>query len=88
MTASSSLLKTRCLLRVLVLGLVILASAVPSCPQSGNEGSLEGTVTDPSGAAIPGAVVTVTHAQKRGHVYRQHERERPVSLCSAASRQL
>ena len=63
MIASSSLFKSRSLLRVLALGLVIVASTVPSCPQSGNESSLEGTVTDATGAAMAGVVVTVTHAQ-------------------------
>jgi Carboxypeptidase regulatory-like domain len=31
--------------------------------QTGNQGSVEGTVTDPSGALVPGTVLTLTNAQ-------------------------
>ncbi len=40
--------------RVLVLA---FALAVPAFAQSGNEGSIEGTVNDPSGAAVAGTSV-------------------------------
>ena len=43
------------------LGLALLLSAVPSGPAQTVYGSIVGTVTDPSGAAIPGANVTLTN---------------------------
>ncbi len=43
---------------ILALGLVALAAAA----QSGNAGAVRGTVTDPSGAVIPGATVHLTNA--------------------------
>ena len=44
---------------VLVLALVLLC-AVPLCAQT-NKGSISGTITDPSGAVVPGATVTITN---------------------------
>lgn len=38
--------------------LLILSISVAASAQTGNQGSIEGTVTDPSGAVIPGASVT------------------------------
>jgi hypothetical protein len=43
---------------ILALGLVALAAVA----QSGNAGAVRGTVTDPSGAVIPGATVHLTNA--------------------------
>jgi hypothetical protein len=39
---------------------IVLTSSLAA--QTGGSGTLEGTVTDPSGAVIPGATVTATHA--------------------------
>jgi hypothetical protein len=47
---------------VLVFALCIVWSARPAFAQAGGEGSLQGTVTDSSGAVIPNATVTVTNA--------------------------
>jgi hypothetical protein len=46
------------------LGRTILISllAIPLAAQIGGGGTLKGTVTDPTGAVIPNATVTATHA--------------------------
>ena len=50
------------LFRILPLaGFLVAALAVPAA-QSGNAGPVHGTVTDPSGAVIPGAVVHLTNS--------------------------
>ena len=49
--------------KVILLHLILLACAFPASAQSGNEGSIEGTVTDPSGAVVPGVAV---HARNVG----------------------
>jgi outer membrane receptor protein involved in Fe transport len=41
--------------------LILLLCGATGFAQSGNEGSVEGTVTDPSGAVIPGATVKARH---------------------------
>jgi hypothetical protein len=42
--------------------LVLLVAALNAVAQSGNAGAVRGTVTDPSGALIPGATVHLTNA--------------------------
>src|SRR5574337_721374 len=42
--------------------LLILVLAAASWAQSGDQGSIEGTVTDPSGALVPGVTLTVRNA--------------------------
>jgi carboxypeptidase family protein/TonB-dependent receptor-like protein len=49
-------------MRFLVLSLFVLCFAMGAFAQSSTTGSIEGTVTDPNGAAVPGADVTVTGA--------------------------
>jgi hypothetical protein len=44
-------------------GLLLLLASAPLLPQ-GSEGRISGTVSDPSGAAVPGAKVTVTDEQR------------------------
>lgn len=46
--------------RFLVVCFLLLASACSALAQAGGTGSIEGTVTDPSGAAVPGASVAAT----------------------------
>ena len=46
--------------RVFLLLLMTIVSAYPLSAQSGNFGSLQGTVGDPSGAVVPGAAVRAT----------------------------
>src|SRR4051812_34015432 len=50
-------MKTRCTLALVL----IFAFALAAFAQSGNQGTLEGTVADPSGALVPGAKLTVTN---------------------------
>jgi outer membrane receptor protein involved in Fe transport len=47
-------------MRFLVLSLFVLCFAMGAFAQTSTTGSIEGTVTDPNGAAVPGATVTVT----------------------------
>ena len=49
------------ILFLLPLFVVLLAASDPPAP-SGNAGDVRGTVTDPSGAVIPGATVTLVNA--------------------------
>ena len=44
---------------VVVLGLLICAGATSPAQQLGGAGTIEGTVTDPTGAVLPGATVTI-----------------------------
>ncbi len=46
---------------VFALALCLMWSALPAGAQSAGEGSLQGTVTDPSGAVIPNATVSATN---------------------------
>ena len=53
-------------LALLLVGVTFLAS--------GQEGTLVGTVTDPSGAAVPNVTVTITHVETgRTHTYTTNE---------------
>src|ERR1700735_2128047 len=49
-------------MRHVALCFALLAAAVSTLAQVGGTGSIEGTVTDPSGAAVAGAAVTATNA--------------------------
>jgi hypothetical protein len=48
--------------RILSLAALLLTAVVTLAAQAGNAGSIRGSVTDPSGAVIPGAAVHVTNA--------------------------
>jgi hypothetical protein len=52
----ANLVRTAC-----ALSLLALCSAMPAAAQSSGNGSIAGTVTDPTGAAVPGATVLVTN---------------------------
>ncbi len=54
-------LPRRAMLRILPL-LILAVGALTASAQSGNAGAIHGTVTDPSGAVIPGAAVHVANA--------------------------
>src|SRR5213594_5120736 len=45
-----------------VLGLVLSLTAGPAKAQSGNSGSIEGVVKDPSGGVVAGATVEISYA--------------------------
>ncbi len=47
-------------IRILCFASFLVASVAASASQSGNAGTVRGTVTDPSGAVIPGATVRIT----------------------------
>src|SRR5687767_6986468 len=46
--------------RWMLCALILLVSAIPTFGQTGS-GTIQGTVTDPTGAVVPGAAVTATH---------------------------
>ena len=50
------------LFRILPLAAFLFLAAVVHAAQGGNAGSVRGSVTDPSGAVIPGASVHLTNA--------------------------
>ena len=50
------------LFRILSLAAIFLAAVAVHAAQGGNAGSIRGTVTDPSGAVIPGATVHLSNA--------------------------
>ena len=50
------------LFRILPLAALFIAAVAVHAAQGGNAGSIRGTVTDPSGAVIPGATVHLTNA--------------------------
>ena len=49
-------------------------------------GSIGGTVTDPSGAVLPGVTVTITSLDSTDHRHRRHQRIRIVRQRAAAAR--
>ena len=59
-TAGSGVGRRQRLVVTLLVAILLLFMAVRSEAQSGGQGALEGTVTDPSGAVIPNATVTAT----------------------------
>ncbi|HET9180198.1 MAG TPA: TonB-dependent receptor [Terriglobia bacterium] len=50
-------------LRILLASILLLAMALSALGQSGNEGSVEGVVTDPTGAVVPEATLQITQFQ-------------------------
>src|SRR5215469_6612466 len=54
-------MNTRIICRTLLAGLLFLLASLPSMAQSGNQGTIEGTVSDPSGAVVSGAQITATN---------------------------
>ena len=46
---------------VLLLGLAFLLAGAPGFAQSGNSGSIEGVVKDPSGSTVAGATVEISY---------------------------
>ena len=42
--------------------LLLIFAALTASAQGGNAGAIRGTVTDPSGAVVPGATVHLTNA--------------------------
>ena len=47
--------------RIVILIPFLLAGAMLLYAQAGNEGTIEGTVTDQTGAVVSGAEITATH---------------------------
>ena len=58
---SSSRLNTRFRLLALLAVICLLSSAFVSAQTTISQGSIQGTVTDPSGAVVSGANITITH---------------------------
>jgi hypothetical protein len=52
---------------VFVLGLVLFLAAGPANAQSGNSGSIEGVVKDPSGGVVAGATIEISYAVSGFH---------------------
>ena len=53
--------RRRTLATWLFLVLLSLIASVPALAQTGGQGAIQGTITDPTGAVIPGAAVTATN---------------------------
>src|SRR5579875_3925306 len=53
----------------LLIAVALMLSASSACAQSSVSGSISGTVTDSTGALVPGATVTITNTD-RGEVMR------------------
>ncbi len=49
-------------IRILPLAALLFAAIAAHAAQGGNAGSVRGTVTDPSGAVIPGATIHISNA--------------------------
>src|SRR2546429_9648835 len=61
------MLKRLSICAVFVLGFVLLLTAWAVKGQTGNSGSIEGVVTDPSGGVVAGATVEISHAVSGFH---------------------
>ena len=71
----------------LILALILgVATALPAAAQStAINGSIEGVVTDESGAVLPGVTVTVVNLDTGDTPRGRHQRERPVPRAAAAA---
>jgi len=56
---------TRRLVLIISAALIALVASVPAARAQAVYGSIAGTVTDPSGAALPGVTVTITSVERR-----------------------
>jgi hypothetical protein len=56
---------TRRLVLLISVALIALVASVPAAMAQAVYGSIAGTVTDPSGAALPGVTVTITSVERR-----------------------
>ena len=54
-------MNTRLICKILFAGLLFLLASLPVTAQSGNQGTIEGTVSDPSGAVVSGTQITATN---------------------------
>src|SRR5467141_4457883 len=61
------MLKRLSICSVFVLGFALLLTAAPAKAQTGNSGSIEGVVKDPSGGVIAGATVEISYAVSGFH---------------------
>ena len=68
------------LMRLLALLVAAFALRVPVMAQGETTSAIVGSVTDPSGAAIPGATVTVTQQREWPETIRENRRRRALQL--------
>ena len=54
---------SNCISRVILVSIILLAVSPSALGQSGNEGSIEGIATDPTGAVVPEVVLEITQFQ-------------------------
>ena len=66
------------LMQPLALLVSALAMRVPALAQGETTSAIVGSVTDPTGAAIPGATVTVTSSRERPETIRENGRLRAL----------
>ena len=71
-----------------LLGVVILLAAWVATGGAQTQGGIGGLVTDSSGAAVPGATVTVTNTATQRHAQYHDQRGRALHLPRGASRLL
>ena len=73
-------------MRVLRLSLLLLAST--SLFAQADRGSISGTITDDSGAAVPGITLTLAESGNQSHLQHSRERRRRLFLSQPADRSL
>src|SRR5438067_13537548 len=61
-------MNSRIICKTFFAGLLFLLASLPLTAQSGNQGTIEGTVSDPSGAVISGAQITATNTANGARV--------------------
>src|SRR5438046_7222359 len=54
-------MNSRIICKTFFAGLLFLLASLPLPAQSGNQGTMEGTVSDPSGAVVSGVQITATN---------------------------